>query len=521
MTLRESLARQSVRKRMWAVVAVAVIGLAPLPLRAAVAGTQTHGSDSSVVWQPCPTYSDDAIRAQGVTDEQIPRYRALLARMECGVVGVPLDYGRPDGRLINVAITRFRALDQAHRLGSIAMNPGGPGAGGYLMPIKVTMFNDQSARLNERYDLIGFDPRGVGYSTKVDCAARGNPVPGVLTEAAAHDSYDMVVAAGQACVQADPGFVAQLTTVNAARDLDRVRAALGEQTLSFIGVSWGTWLGAVYRNTFPGRVGRMFLDSVVNPQDGSAVTEDEGATAAEREFARFAAWIAQHDDTYHLGATQADVQAAVLALVRDYQANPKQFTDLPPPVDGVMIANLAAQPLSTWPQVSAAFAALRDAQGPTAPPALQAIFGGHPGGSAPDAPEEMNPTMRRAAACNDDTSRLDFSTAWTRYQRRLAQNPVTGLRNMFPPECVGWPLPAQVVTLRPTGGSLVLSGHRYENITPYEWAARLHSKIGGSLFTVEDDEHGSVLKNADCAEELVAYFNTGRIDRGCDGVPTP
>lgn len=265
----------------------------------------------------------------------------------------------------------------------------------------------------------------------------------------------------------------------------------------------------------------MFLDSVVNPQDGSATLEEEGADAAERDFKRFASWIAQHDDTYDLGASAATVRARVLKLVDKYQANPKQFDGLPP-IDGSQIANLAAQPASEWSQAAAALTALVDATGDTAPPAVQAIFGGTgPSEPVPDAPEDMNPTMRHAAACNEDPSRLDFATAWNAYQKRLARNKVTGLRNMFPPECVEWPLNAPTISLHPTGGSLVLSGHRYENITPYEWTTRMHVAIGGTLFTVADDEHGSVLKNADCAAMLVTYFNTGRIPRGCDGVPTP
>jgi len=142
----------------------------------------------------------------------------------------------------------------------------------------------------------------------------------------------------------------------------------------------------------------------------------------------------------------------------------------------------AGQPVSEWARVSEAFAALRDATGPTAPPAVQAILGGHSGGGpVPDAPEEMNPTMRHAAACNEDPSRLDFSAAWAAYQKRVADHPVAGLRQLFPPECVGWPFPAQVAPMRPTAGSLVLSGHRYESITPYEWATRMRTSIGGTV----------------------------------------
>jgi hypothetical protein len=124
-------------------------------------------------------------------------------------------------------------------------------------------------------------------------------------------------------------------------------------------------------------------------------------------------------------------------------------------------------------------------------------------------------------ACNDAPSRLQFPAAEAAYQYRLAHNLVTGLRNMFPPQCVGWPPPTQATPPRPTAGSLVLAGHRYENLTPYQWATRMQQKVGGILFTVADDEHGSVLKNPGCAAELVTYFNTGRVDRGCDGVPTP
>jgi pimeloyl-ACP methyl ester carboxylesterase len=133
------------------------------------------------------------------------------------------------------------------------------------------MFNEESSRLNERYDLVGFDPRGVNYSTKTDCTAGFSVAPGVTTGDAARTGYDDEVAANQECRQTDPDSLSQLTALSVARDLDRIRAALGERTLNFIGVSWGTYLGVVYRSAFPRNVGRMFLDSVVNLQDGSAV----------------------------------------------------------------------------------------------------------------------------------------------------------------------------------------------------------------------------------------------------------
>jgi pimeloyl-ACP methyl ester carboxylesterase len=504
-----------------AVVAVAV-GLAAL-----VTGTHTataREAERAVVWQPCPTYSDEVLRSRGATDERIPEFRALLNRMDCGTVSVPLDYREPRGRQITVAITRLKAVDQSRRLGSIAVNPGGPGASGYLTSIDFMMTNQESARLNDRYDLIGFDPRGTGYSTKVICAnggPGGPPTSGPLTEAAAHTAYDAEVAANAACGQSDPDFLGQLTTANVASDLERVRIALGERKLNFLGVSWGTWLGAVYRSDFPGSVGRMFLDSVASPEFSVDSFDDGRAAAVERRFSRLAAWIASHHDTYGFGTSAEQVRAAVLELVRAYDANPKQYTDMGMPADGAMVARLASQDSRDWPRVSQALVELRDSTGATAPPTVKEIFDAPPHMSPPGAPEILNPTTQKATVCNEDPARFDFATALAEYQQRLEQSPVTGRANMFSAGCAGWPLPGREVQLRPAAGSLVLAGHRYEAGSPYEWTPQMRAAIGGTVFTVDDDVHGSVLREPGCAAELVSYFTTGRIHRGCAGIPTP
>jgi pimeloyl-ACP methyl ester carboxylesterase len=503
-------------------VVVAAVGLAALVVGspAATAGEAERGG----VWQPCPTYSDEVLRSRGVTDDRMPEFRALLNRMDCGTVSVPMDYREPRGRQITVAITRLRAADQARRLGSIAVNPGGPGGSGYLTAIDFMMTNQESARLDDRYDLIGFDPRGIGYSTKVSCQGAGPvgpPTSGPVTEAAARAGYDAEAAANRACGQSDPDFLGQLTTANVARDLERVRIALGERKLNFLGVSWGTWLGAVYRGSFPGSVGRMFLDSVVGPESSADAVEDGRAAATEHNFARLAAWIASHDDRYGFGTSADQVRTAVLALVRAYDTNPKQFTDLGMPADGAMVARLASQDSRDWPRVSQALAELRDSTGATAPPTVKEIFDAPPRTSPPGAPEVFNPTMQKATVCNEDPARFDFATAWAEYQQRVEQNPVTGRATMFSAGCAGWPLPGREVELRPATGSLVLAGHRYEAGTPYEWTPQMRDAIGGQVFTVEDDVHGSVLREPGCAAELVSYFTTGRIDRGCAGIPTP
>ncbi|RKN37541.1 alpha/beta fold hydrolase [Streptomyces hoynatensis] len=130
-----------------------------------------------------------------------------------------------------------------------------------------------------------------------------------------------------------------MTTGNVARDLDRVRSALGERRISFLDISWGTWLGAVYRSEFPDRVERMFLDSVASPEFTLAAFDDGRADAAESRFARPAAWIASHDEAYGLGTSAAEVRAAVLGPIGAYDANPVRYTDLGRPVDGAVVAS--------------------------------------------------------------------------------------------------------------------------------------------------------------------------------------
>ncbi|PRY37987.1 TAP-like protein [Umezawaea tangerina] len=506
--------------------AVAVAAVALTSLGVGPAEATGRGPTPQVAWKTCPAYSDEVLLAIGVPDDRLPAVRAQLDRMECGTVSVPLDHREPGGRRIDVAITRLKALDQAHRLGSLAVNPGGPGGSGYLMGVQIgTLTNDEAARLGDRYDLIGFDPRGVGYSTHVDCAPphrEGEPPTGPITKEAAKADYDLEVAFNKSCGDSDPEFLRQLTTENVARDLDLVRAALHERKLSFLGVSWGTWLGAVYRSEFPASAGRVFLDSVAPPHFRIDEFEDGRAMAAERDSTRLVAWLARFDDTYGLGATPERVRATILAMVRDFDANPRHYTDLPRAVDGEIIAVSAAQPSRAWPLVGQVLKALRESTGPTAPPVFKDVVEGPPQTPPPPgAPEPVNRTMNQAAFCNEDPSRLDFEHAWADFRQRLAANPVTGRSLRFSAGCAGWPLPVQEYRLRRGTGSLVLVGHRHESVSVFEWTAEMKAAVGGRTYTVEDDVHGSVLRVPECSADLVEYFTTGRIDGGCQGVPLP
>jgi pimeloyl-ACP methyl ester carboxylesterase len=474
-------------------------------------------------WSSCPSYSDDVLRAEGVPDAKLAQARALLGRMDCGTLSVPLDYRQPGGRQITVAVTRLRARDQAHRLGSLALNPGGPGGSGYLMALDLMIYNDASMRLNDRYDLIGFDPRGIGYSTRTSCALDGGAEStGPLTEQAARAAFDSGAAANRTCAATDPAFLSQLTTANIARDLDRVRAALGERALSFLGVSWGTWLGGVYRSMFPHHVGRMFLDSIADPTFRLDDFQAVRAAATERGFSRMATWLAQHARTYGLGTTPEHVRATVLALREDYDAHPRHYTDLATPVDGSVVALTAAQPSRTWPAAGQVLTELlHSTGGGSAPPTVRQVLGGAPTPPPAGMPENHDMTAGLAIQCNEDPSRLGFAAAWRAYQEILDRNPVTGRANRFDAGCAGWSPPVQRYRLRRVTAPLVLSGHRYEAVAPYQWTVETHALTGGQVLTVADDIHGSTLLPSDCATDMVGYFETGRIAAHCSGVAPP
>ncbi|WP_406482102.1 alpha/beta fold hydrolase [Streptomyces sp. NBC_01615] len=509
------------------------VGIAAFSSAGAGASPQpTAAAPTPVVsWQACPQYSDAVLDYLGIGPEDYPAFRAMLARMDCGTVRVPQDYRNPGGAKVTIALTRIKATDQAHRLGSLAMNPGGPGGSGYLMPEQLLLGNSTVAQLNQQYDLIGFDPRGIGYSTSYDCPQTRDgddgddePPAGPVTRAEAKKEYEAEAQQNASCSSSNPAFLSQLTTANVARDLDQIRRGLGERKMSYFGGSWGTQLGAVYRSMFGGTIGRMWLDSVVSPRAYDLHYRFSfTARTTEQDFALFASWLAERDSTYGLGDTPAKVTATVRGLRQAADAEPWQFSDVPIPLDGAFIAFLASAPNVLWDQAAPILQAMTTAvRGGAAPAAVKDVVGDGGGGEDPTpdgAPERSNRTAGNAFLCNEDSSARDFDSLWNEYKRNLQQNPITGDATSVRPNCAGWTLPVQSFQLRRNNGSLVMSGHRYETLTPYPWVGQMQDTIGGQVFTVDDWIHGSAAMVPECATHIVSYFSTGNPDgNSCPGV---
>ncbi|MFR9752101.1 alpha/beta fold hydrolase [Nocardia sp. 004] len=191
---------------------------------------------------------------------------------ECTTVQAPLDYQRPQGRQIELALIRRLAADPANRIGSLLYNPGGPaGPGTELLPIQYRFFPQE---IRDRYDIVSWDPRGSGASTSVQCFATraeydawSAQLPEGFPVGPVEDKrwIELYAELGRGCQQRDPELLRFVSTADSAQDMDLIRQVLGEQRLTYLGVSYGTLLGATYANLFPDRVQAMVIDGNVNP----------------------------------------------------------------------------------------------------------------------------------------------------------------------------------------------------------------------------------------------------------------
>lgn len=206
---------------------------------------------------------------------------------QCAELEVPLSYAEPDGETIEISLLRVPARDGRNRIGSLVVNPGGPGGSGVDYAAVADFI--VGAPVRQRYDIVGFDPRGVARSAPVDCASDEEMDMHLgFTEAPDRSDAELAAEFGQGCATHSGGVAEHVSTVDAAKDMDILRAALGDPKLAFLGKSYGTYLGAVYAEQFPDRVGRFVLDGALPPDltsDDVTVGQAAGFERATRAWA--------------------------------------------------------------------------------------------------------------------------------------------------------------------------------------------------------------------------------------------
>jgi pimeloyl-ACP methyl ester carboxylesterase len=249
-------------------------------------------------------------------------------RLECADLPVPRDYRAPRDKTITIAVSRLKAADPDKRRGIMLLNPGGPGGSGVALPLYLA--DTLPADVLDRYDLIGFDPRGVGRSTPISCdIPETTPIDLLLPYPAPDGAIDRNIAyaraTAQSCAATAGDLLPHITTANTARDMDRVRAALGESKISYLGYSYGSYLGAIYVSLFPQRTDRIVLDSAVDPtRVWHGVWSSWGEAVALR-LPDFTTWAAARDDLYHLGATPDEVERTYYHIAERLDRSPVEL----------------------------------------------------------------------------------------------------------------------------------------------------------------------------------------------------
>jgi pimeloyl-ACP methyl ester carboxylesterase len=508
-------------------VAVALAATAAVPASAAVAAPTSAPPTEAVaapVWGECPP------PAPG-----FPRD----SRMRCATLRVPLDYSRPGGRKIDVAVSRIDTSVPGQRRGILLSNPGGPGGTGLDLPSILALV--MPPEVLAQYDLIGFDPRGIGRSTPITCGFGATPdVTLVLPYPAPDGSIARNVAFARAtaasCAAHSGDLLPFITTANTARDMDRIRQALGEPKLSYFGLSYGTYLGAVFTTLFPHRSDRILLDSAVDPR---IVWRDMWRTwheAVALRFPDFLTFAAAQDATYGLGATPAEVRATWNRITATLDREPLVIPDVVT-IDGNYVREATRSILyndSDLP-VLAQFlqeilAVIEGAPLPLASlGAMLDVVQGWAGAAAADVPVDNQLAALYAVVCDD----AQWPGNIARHQRDVDRSrrvfPVTaGMpSNLWP--CAFWPTEPREAPVRVTDRGprnvLILQNTR-DPATSLRSALGLRAALGrrAAMVTVNQGGHGTYFFGS-CADEIAnTFLATGALpvrDRFCQGNPVP
>ncbi|MFE1012688.1 alpha/beta hydrolase [Streptomyces sp. NPDC058794] len=479
------------RTRLLRNAAVAGVSTALLGITAPAATATTAAPAEPLAWTDC----------EGATVDP---------RQQCATLQVPMDYADPDGPRIDIAVSRIPAEDPEARRGALLLIAGGPGGSSLNDPSGKGQKLPQQVR--DTHDLIGFAPRGLAPSTPVTCGLEhGDLATSKLRPWPAPDgSVDGNMATARrmadACARNGGELIKHLSTANEARDVDRVRAALGERKISAWGVSYGTYVGAVYAQLFPHRTDRIVLDSVDNP-DPSRVARAWLAgheQGVEDTFPHFAAWASRPGNPDRLARRAADVRPMFLRLAEQLDREPIPWPGAnPEELNGNVLRQALLDGLYRPSRYPALAELVRAARQGTVPPAP----------AAP--PEEVLQNVAAVGAgtlCND--------VAWPKsqavYEKGVAESrakyPLTAGMPRNAMLCAAWPYPPREAPVRIADAgpsNILLVQNERDAATPLAGARKMREALGrrAVMVTVDSTGHDAYLSNGNaCGDRVVSRF---------------
>ena len=450
------------------------------------------------------------------------------AKMQCANVKVPLDYKKPGGKAITVAMAKLPAKG-GKPIGSLFVNPGGPGESG----IDLVSRADKafSKDVMDKYDIIGFDPRGVGSSTPVDCVD-DRELAKILdsdidtsTEAGRKARKAQARQIAKGCKEKSGELLAHVGTEPAARDMDVLRGLVGDEKLNYFGFSYGTSLGGMYADLFPKKVGRMVLDGAANPQQSFLPSTYTQMLGFEKSFERYAERCVKAGNC-SLGSSVDAAKKKMRALLDQAHATPFKTSDPNRPLNRSML-RIALTGLmykdEWWPLITGgAQGLIEDNDGSTFMLPLD-IYIGRVG----DSFDGNSMEAYWAINCADYVQSSE--SEYQKYAKKLKREAV--VFGSFSAEddlamhvCAELPYhpKANPGPYRAKGSApIVVIGTRHDPATPYSWAQNMHKTLENSvLLTWEGDGHLAYRRAGSCIDTSVdKYLLTGEVPK--DGLVCP
>ncbi|MFV0133767.1 alpha/beta hydrolase [Streptomyces sp. HMX87] len=466
------------------------------PPAAAPSGVPSSLTEQKLDWSRC----------KGTEDSPAPG-----GDWRCATLKVPLDWTKPEGETIGLALIRSKARGD-QRIGSLLFNFGGPGGSGVSM---MPSYGDVVSSLHERYDLVSWDPRGVAASEGIRCrsdreiqaAESVDATPDTTAEERAYleDAADF----GQDCERSAGKLMAHVSTTDTARDMDLMRHVLGDKAMHYFGISYGTELGGVYAHLFPENVGRMVLDAVVDPTAdtfGHAENQARGFQRALDEYLK------------STGQDPARGSRKIADLLKRLDAEPLPTSSGERKLTQTLALTGIVLPLyskSSWPALTSALEAAEEGDGTE----LLALADGY-NERDPSGNYGTTTHSQRVISCLDAKQRPTLEETKKLLPKFEKISPVFGAFLGWDTAgwCRDWPVAGQHETPEvsaPGADPLLVVGNTGDPATPYEGARRMADELGegvGVMLTWKGQGHGAYGSGSDCVDSTVdAYLLKGTV----------